>query len=70
VPATLDLKDLNPDQRAAVRRQLGKKRLPGARSFTVDLERRHALRVLALISDLTQEQRGRVLRRALRINAI
>ena len=70
MPASIRLEDLTPEQRASVRRQTGRKRLAGARAFTVDLERRHALRALAILAELTQDQRARVLRRALRANAI
>lgn len=38
--------------------------------FTAEHERRHALLVLALVAELSQVERGRVLRRALKINDI
>ena len=40
------------------------------RAFTAEHERRFALRALAGMADLTQAQRGRVLRRAQRINDV
>lgn len=67
---TVSLNDLTPEQRAAVRRQTGRRRLASGRTFTADQERRHALRVCAAIAELTQDQRARVLRRALRVNAV
>lgn len=67
-PAGVPLNELPDD----IRERLG---LPPAAkhrqvTFTAEHERRHALKVLALIADLTQAQRGRVLRRAARINDV
>jgi hypothetical protein len=67
---TLSLEELTPEQRAAVRQATGRKRLPARRTFTADLERRYALRILAPISELTQDQRRRVLRRASKVNEV
>ncbi len=38
--------------------------------FTAEHERRYAMRALALVAELSQAERGRVLRRALKINDI
>lgn len=55
-------KGISLDELARI--QAGEKR----RQFTAEDERRHALRLLAQLADLTQKERGRVLRRALKIN--
>jgi hypothetical protein len=44
-----------------------KKRL---RTFTAEMERRHAIKCLGQIADLEQSQRARVLRRALKMNEV
>jgi hypothetical protein len=61
----LKLDDLPPE----ARRKLGIKR-PRQSQFSKDAVRTHALRVLAEISNLTQDQRRRVLEHAVRVNAI
>lgn len=61
----LTLDDLEP---AALAR-LGVKR-PRSNGFPKDAVRQHALRVLAEIADLTQDQRRRVLEHALRVNNV
>lgn len=66
--STVVLTDLPPEVQKAVRQRTGKQRLTRTREFTAEHERRHALRVCALIADLTQDQRARVLRRAQRVN--
>jgi hypothetical protein len=57
---------------AAVRAQLkAEARAPKAsRSFTVERERQRAIELLAVVSDLSQSERGRVLRRALKLNEV
>ncbi len=62
---TLTLEDLPPE----ARRKLGIKR-PRQSQFSKDAVRTHALRVLAEIATLTQDQRRRVLEHAVRVNAI
>jgi hypothetical protein len=61
----LTLDDLPPE----ARRKLGIKR-PRTTQFSKDEVRTHALRVLAEISSLTQDQRRRVLEHAVKVNAI
>lgn len=60
----LKLSDLTPELRVKVRERTGRKRMP----FTAEHERRWAIRVLAVIADLSQSERHRVLRRATGIN--
>lgn len=62
------LSDLSPEVQRAITQRTGNKRLTRVREFTAEHERQHALRVCALIADLTQDQRARVLRRAQKIN--
>lgn len=66
--SSVNLSDLPPDVQRTIRQRTGKTRLTRVRDFTAEHERRHALRVCALIADLTQDQRARVLRRAQKIN--
>jgi len=61
----LTLDDLSPE----TRRKLGVRR-PRTNQFSKDAVRTHALKVLAEIASLTQDQRRRVLDHALRVNAI
>jgi len=61
----LTLDDLPPE----ARRKLGVKR-PRQSQFSKDAVRTNALRVLAEISQLTQDQRRRVLEHAVKVNAI
>lgn len=61
----LTLDDLTPE----TRRKLGVRRTR-QQQFSKDAVRQHALRVLAEISALTQDQRRRVLEHAVKVNAI
>lgn len=61
----LTLDDLNPE----TRRKLGVRK-PRQSQFSKDAVRTHALRVLAQIADLTQDQRRRVLDHASKVNTI
>jgi hypothetical protein len=61
----LTLDDLPP----AARRKLGVRRTRKT-EFAKDAVRSHALRVLAEIAGLTQDQRRRVLEHAVKVNAI
>ena len=63
--ATLTLDDLP----AATRKRMGIRR-PRQSQFSKDAVRTHALRVLAEVSGLTQDQRRRVLEHAVKVNAI
>lgn len=57
------------DLPVAVRQKLGVRK-PRKTEFAKDAVRTHALRVLAEISSLTQDQRRRVLEHAVKVNAI
>jgi hypothetical protein len=57
------------DLPVAVRQKLGVKR-PRQSQFSKDEVRTHALRVLAEVASLTQDQRRRVLEHAVKVNAI
>jgi len=57
------------DLPAATRKKLGIKR-PRVSQFSKDAVRTHALRVLAEIASLTQDQRRRVLEHAVKVNGI
>jgi hypothetical protein len=57
------------DLPAAARKRLGVTK-PRQSQFSKDEVRTHALRVLAEISTLTQDQRRRVLEHALKVNGI
>lgn len=61
----LNLADLTPE----TRKKLGLKQ-PRQQQFSKDAVRTHALRVLAEISTLTQDQRRRVLQHATKVNSI
>jgi hypothetical protein len=61
----LDVSDLPPDQL----KKLGIK-MPRKHGFTKEAVRSWALRVLAEIADLTQDQRRRVLDHALKVNRL
>lgn len=61
----LTLEDLPPE----ARRKYGIRR-PRKHEFAKDAVRTHALRVLAEIAGLTQDQRRRVLEHAVKVNAI
>jgi hypothetical protein len=63
--AKLTLDDLSP----AVRRKLGVKR-PRVSTFSKDAVRTNALKVLAEIANLTQDQRRRVLAHAVKVNDV
>jgi hypothetical protein len=57
------------DLPAAARQKLGIRR-PRKTEFAKEAVRTHALRILAEVAGLTQEQRRRVLEHALKVNAI
>lgn len=63
--AALTLDDLSP----ATRKRLGVKK-PRQQQFSKDAVRSHALRVLAELAGLTQDQRRRVLEHAKRVNDV
>lgn len=61
----VNARDLSPE----VRRRLGVKTRK-ARSMTLNEVRTHALRVLAVVADLSPAERRRVLRQAAKLNAV
>jgi hypothetical protein len=65
MPAKLKLEDFSP----AARAKLGIKK-PRQSQFSKDAVRTNALRVLAEISNLTQDQRRRVLEHARKVNDV
>jgi len=64
------IKDLPREAQLKLLATLGRTRAPSQRSFTAEHERRFALRVCALVAELSQDQRRRVLSRALKVNAV
>lgn len=62
---TLTLDDLDPK----ARQRLGVKKTRQSQ-FSKDAVRQHALRVLAAIADLTQDQRRRVIEHARKVNDV
>jgi hypothetical protein len=65
IPATINLDDIDPEQR----KQLGIRK-PRESSFSKDELRGWALKVLALMANLTRSERERVLRHALKVNKV
>jgi hypothetical protein len=65
MPATINLDDIDPEQR----KQLGIRK-PRESSFSKDELRGWALKVLALMANLTRAERDRVLRHALKVNKV
>mgnify|MGYP001604618818 CR=1 FL=1 len=63
--ARINLNDLEPAQRKA----LGVRK-PRETDFTADDVRGHAIRCLAAIAGLTQQERDRVLRHAVKMNRL
>ena len=55
---------------AEIRKQLGIKRRTGKRGMTMHTVRTYAIRVLAVMPELEQGQRARILRHALRVNDV
>jgi hypothetical protein len=62
----IDLRELPPELRDALKRKLGKR----SRTMTMHEVRSYSLRVLAVMADLQQSQRARILRHALRVNEV
>jgi hypothetical protein len=65
MPATINLDDINPDQR----KQLGIRK-PRETAFSKDELRGWSLKILALMANLTRTERERVLRHALKVNKV
>ena len=64
---SLKLDDLDPETLAKLGVKTPK---PQAEKFTAEQERQHAIACMNQIRNLTQAQRGRVLRRALKMNGV
>jgi hypothetical protein len=65
MPATINLDDIDPDQR----KQLGIRK-PRESTFSKDQLRGWSLKVLALMANLSRTERERVLRHALKVNKV
>ncbi len=65
MPATINADDLDPEQR----KQLGIRK-PREKAFSKDELRGWALKVLALMANLSRPERERVLKLALRVNKV
>lgn len=65
MPATMHVDDLPP----ALRKQLGISR-PRQTAFSKDRVRTWSLKTLAVLAELTQDQRRRVLEHALKVNRL
>lgn len=68
--ANLSLDELPAEARAKALAAMGRKRAPRQQTFTKDKARTHAIRVLAVVADLSPADRGRVLKLALAMNAV
>ena len=69
-PPGLRIEDAPPEILQALKAQGVKVPAPRTQKFSAEQERQHALKILAAIADLTKAQRERVLRRAMKFNAI
>jgi hypothetical protein len=65
MPATINIDDIDPEQR----KQLGIRK-PRETAFSKDELRGWALKILALMANLTRAERDRVLRHALKVNKV
>jgi hypothetical protein len=65
MPASINLNDLDPEQR----KQLGIKK-PRETAFTKDELRGWSLKILALMANLSRAERERVLRHAIKVNKV
>lgn len=66
----LPLSELTPELKKKVLQRAGRKRAPRRNVFPKDRARTWAIRVLAVIADLTPSERGRVLMLAQRMNNV
>ena len=66
MPATINLDDIDPAQR----KQLGIRKPREVTSISKDEQRGWALKVLALMANLSRIERERVLRHALKVNKV
>jgi hypothetical protein len=65
MPATINLDDLDPEQRKAIGI-----RKPSETQFSKDELRGWSLKVLALMASLSRPERDRVLKHALKVNKV
>jgi hypothetical protein len=65
MPATIDFNDIPEDQR----RKMGLRK-PRESKFSQEEVRSHALKILAAMAGLTQTQRERVLKHAMKVNKL
>jgi hypothetical protein len=64
--ASISLAELPPEVRAQLKNQIPRK--PRVSQFSMNEVRTAAIRVLAVVADLTPSQRARVLKHAARVN--
>lgn len=67
---SIDLADLSPADRKRALALSGRTRAPRRSTFTKNQARSYAIRTLAVLVQLDQDQRARVLRLALEMNAV
>jgi hypothetical protein len=67
---TVPLDQLPPAARRKALEQAGRRRRPRQTTFPKNRARSCAIRVLATVAELTQDQRERVLRLALKMNEV
>lgn len=68
--AAIPLAELPPAARKAFLKHQGRKHAPRRTTFPKDRARTWAIRVLAIVADLTPDQRARVLQLAARMNNV
>jgi hypothetical protein len=71
-PGVIDFKDLSPEVQARVKAQTGgkKPRKTRVQNMTKEDCKREAIRVLAVVADLSDSERERVLRMAIKLNEV